>query len=122
MQIFPKKAWFCKIACSPKDFMYPNLQIFLQDYIRHIRHIRDIRDILQLWQAVSHKTSINFIQWSWWREAGAGSDQKVPLKSKGVPPSPKSVVFLNIVQKAVDPPLVLNMTEQIFLMDFLKSA
>ena len=44
----------------------------------------------------------------------------------GVPSSPKSVVFLNIVQKAFDPPppapFVLNIMMQIFLMDFLKSA
>ena len=48
----------------------------------------------------------------------------VACSSLGVPSSPKSAVFLNIVQKAVDspPPFVLNIAEQIFLMDFLKSA
>ena len=39
----------------------------------------------------------------------------------GVLSRTKSSVFMNIVQKAVDP-FVLNIMEQIFLMDFLKSA
>ena len=39
----------------------------------------------------------------------------------GVPSSTKSVVFFNIVQKAVDPPpLVLNIAEQMFFDGFLK--
>ena len=42
LQIFQKKAWFWKIASSPKKILYPKLQIFLH------RHIRQIRDILQL--------------------------------------------------------------------------
>ena len=47
-----------------------------------------------------------------------------PQPVLGVPSPTKSVVFLNIVQKAVDPshPLRFEHYGAIFLMDFLKSA
>ena len=44
------------------------------------------------------------------------------MPSLGVPSFSKYVVFLNIVQKAVDPPFVLNIAEQIFFDGFHKKC
>ena len=51
-------------------------------------------------------------------------DFQVSLKQTllGVPSYTKSAVFLNIVQKAVDPPLVLNIAEQFFFDGFHKKC
>ena len=62
--ILSKKAWFCKIACSPKLYI-PTCRIFLQEYIRHIL------DIWQLWKSRFLNVYSGWAEelfFSWWIE------------------------------------------------------